>query len=221
MAANRSGAPPPPWQALPSALSQLERLWTPAAHARRRLSPPGLADYVCEPDRMSDGMHRRHTGLLHPKLRGVNLGGWMILQPWVTPSLFYQFEEKPPDKTAMDMHGFCKVLGTQEGNRQLREHWAKWVTEADLEALVAQGVNAVRIPVADWMWEPYEPFELCTAGSLHELQRVLRICDRIQLRVLIDLHGAKARSLVGWYHMLRWTACLCALCGILAWQRTR
>ncbi len=22
---------------------------------------------------------------------GVNLGGWMVLEPWITPSLFYQF----------------------------------------------------------------------------------------------------------------------------------
>jgi len=109
----------------------------------------------------------------------------------VTPSLFYQFEDKPPDQTAMDMFNFCRVLGPHEGNRQLREHWAKWVTEAELEALVAQGINTIRIPVGDWMWEPYEPFEACTAGSIHELQRVLRICDRIRLRVLIDLHGVR------------------------------
>jgi len=23
--------------------------------------------------------------------RGVNLGGWMVLEPWITPSLFYRF----------------------------------------------------------------------------------------------------------------------------------
>ena len=44
-------------------------------------------------------------------LAGVNLGGWMVIQPWITPSLFYQFEGKPPAQTAMDMHGFCRVLG--------------------------------------------------------------------------------------------------------------
>ncbi len=24
------------------------------------------------------------------KFRGVNLGGWLVLEPWITPSLFYQ-----------------------------------------------------------------------------------------------------------------------------------
>ena len=179
------------WQGEPSALTRLERAWNASAmHHRKLAAEPGLADFVCDPDRYADAMHRRHSSLLRPKLRGVNLGGWMVIQPWVTPSLFYQFEDKPVDQTAMDMHGFCRVLGPQEGNRQLREHWAKWVTEPELEALVAQGVNTIRVPVGDWMWEPYEPYEQCTMGSIHELQRVLRICDRIGLRVLIDLHGA-------------------------------
>mmetsp|Transcript_42693 Transcript_42693/g.106257 ORF Transcript_42693/g.106257 Transcript_42693/m.106257 type:complete len:643 (+) Transcript_42693:162-2090(+) len=174
-----------------SALTRLEHAWSASPARRRRLTPPGLADFVCDPDQYADSAHRRHTNLLHPKFRGVNLGGWMLLQPWVTPSLFYQFENQPPEKTAMDMHDFCRVLGPEEGNRQLREHWAKWVTEADLEELVAQGINAIRIPVGDWMFEPYKPFEDCTMGSIHELQRVLRICDRIHLRVLIDLHGVR------------------------------
>lgn len=24
-------------------------------------------------------------------LRGVNLGSWMVLEPWITPSMFFQF----------------------------------------------------------------------------------------------------------------------------------
>ncbi|CAM9271196.1 unnamed protein product, partial [Sphacelaria rigidula] len=24
-------------------------------------------------------------------IRGVNLGSWMVLEPWITPSMFYQF----------------------------------------------------------------------------------------------------------------------------------
>jgi aryl-phospho-beta-D-glucosidase BglC (GH1 family) len=25
---------------------------------------------------------------------GTNLGGWMVLEPWITPSLFYRFLDK-------------------------------------------------------------------------------------------------------------------------------
>jgi len=157
----------------------------------------------------------------------------MVLQPWITPSLFYQFEGKPQGLTAFDMHGFCAVLGAEEGNRQLREHWVKWVTEKDLSKLVEQGINTVRIPVGDWMWMPYEPYigsaapaspvfcplraqsavscersavrssrhfrltssgaplRRCTDGAIDELWRVLRLCQRVGLKALIDLHAVR------------------------------
>ena len=86
--------------------------------------------------------------LLEPKPRGVNLGGWLVLEPWVTPSLFYQFEGRPANETAMDMHGFCRVLGAQEANRQLRIHWEKWVTQEHLAELRAAASTRCACPSA-------------------------------------------------------------------------
>jgi glucan 1,3-beta-glucosidase len=31
------------------------------------------------------------NNVLADAIVGVNLGGWMVLEPWITPSLFYQF----------------------------------------------------------------------------------------------------------------------------------
>lgn len=36
--------------------------------------------------------------LVQKKIHGVNLGGWLVLEPWITPSLFEQFT--PSDKVA-------------------------------------------------------------------------------------------------------------------------
>lgn len=152
------------------------------------LPMPTVSEYICDGELLPEERHAQ-PHYFTPKLRGVNLGGWMVLQPWITPSLFYQFEDQPPEKTAMDMLSFCKVLGPIEANRQLREHWKQWVTEEDLRRLAAQGVNTVRVPVGDWMWESYEPYTGCTNGSLTELRRVLRLCETVGLRALIDLHG--------------------------------
>ena len=168
---------------------------------RRRLAVPmpigSAANYVCDGEMLPEE-RKQSRMLLSPKLRGVNLGGWMVLTPWLTPSLFYQFEDKPSEQTALDMHSFCRVLGPAEGNRQLREHWSKWVTDDDLAQLASQGINTLRVPVGDWMWEPYEPYTGCTNGSVTELRRMLRRCEKHGLRVLIDLHGehASARSLL-------------------------
>ena len=149
-----------------SALSRLESAYS--SHSRRLMSipAPAIADYVCDGMlRSPEVVHHRHANALTPKMRGVNLGGWLLLQPWITPSLFYQFEDQPPDRTAMDMYNFCRVLGPIEGNRQLREHWTAWVTERELERLVEQGINAIRVPVGDWMWEPYGPYIGCRARA--------------------------------------------------------
>jgi hypothetical protein len=96
------------------------------------------------------------------KVFGTNLGGWLVLEPWITPSLFYQFlslETKygtdTPQHTAMDQFTFCKALGPAEGNKQLRRHWRAWVREEDIRAIADSGANVVRVPVGDWMYVPY------------------------------------------------------------------
>jgi hypothetical protein len=89
---------------------------------------------------------------------GAALGGLFVLEPWITPSLFYQFlgptsrwgSEEAPKHVGMDAHTFCEALGQQEANRQLRIHWATWVTEDIIKELADIGVDHLRIPVPDW-----------------------------------------------------------------------
>lgn len=89
---------------------------------------------------------------------GAALGGLFVLEPWITPSLFYQFlgptsrwgSKDAPNHVGMDAHTFCEALGQQEANRQLRIHWATWVTEEIIEELAEIGVDHLRIPVPDW-----------------------------------------------------------------------
>lgn len=63
-----------------------------------------------------------HATPFSNQVRGVNLGGWMVLEPWITPSLFYQFLGKGEGEISIDTYTFCEVLGAEEANRQLRRH---------------------------------------------------------------------------------------------------
>lgn len=45
------------------------------------------------------------------------------------------------------------------------------------------GIDSVRIPVADWMYVPYGPYGGCWEGSLDELDRVLKLCDKYKIQV--------------------------------------
>ena len=61
---------------------------------------------------------------------GTNIGGWMVLESWITPSLFYRFLGKHhSDGIGMDCWTFCEALGADHANKVLRAHWDAWLTE--------------------------------------------------------------------------------------------
>ena len=115
-----------------------------------------------------------------------------MLEPWITPSLFYQFLGGDETNTAMDHYSFCEVLGPEEGNKQLKRHWDTWVTQDLIKELVDSGaVNSLRVPVGDFMFEPYGPYIGCTDGSLDYLDTILDWAHAYGLSVLLDVHTQK------------------------------
>jgi len=132
----------------------------------------------------------KHARPFNNQIRGVNLGGWMVLEPWITPSLFYQFLGGDETSTAFDQYTFCEVLGAKEGNRQLRVHWETWVTE-EIMAKLSKVVNSVRLPVGDWMYSPYGPYVGCTDGALEYVDQLLDWAQEYGISVLIDIHSMK------------------------------
>ena len=133
-----------------------------------------------------------HATPFNNQIRGVNLGGWMVLEPWITPTLFYQFLSGNENNTALDMHSFCQVLGPEEGNKQLQRHWKTWVTEEIIQKLSRSGaVNSLRLPVGDWMYKPYGPYIGCTDGALDHVDFVLDWAHENGLSILLDIHCMK------------------------------
>ena len=118
------------------------------------------------------------------KIRGVNLGGWLVLEPWITPSLFQQFENKPFELKAIDETTFQSKLGYQEAQRQLELHWANWVTEEDFRKLSKWGVNLVRIPFGFWVFGDFADM----VASIHHLDRGVELAAKYNIQVLLDLH---------------------------------
>eukprot|EP00562_Extubocellulus_spinifer_P002546 CAMPEP_0178485420 /NCGR_PEP_ID=MMETSP0696-20121128/8264_1 /TAXON_ID=265572 /ORGANISM="Extubocellulus spinifer, Strain CCMP396" /LENGTH=695 /DNA_ID=CAMNT_0020113015 /DNA_START=195 /DNA_END=2281 /DNA_ORIENTATION=+ len=133
-----------------------------------------------------------HATPFNNQIRGVNLGGWMVLEPWITPSLFYQFLSQPEGQVAIDTYSFCEVLGAEEANLQLRRHWDTWVTEDIIRQLAESGaVNSLRLPVGDFMYEPYGPYVGCTDGATDYVEDLLDWAHEYGLTVLIDIHAMK------------------------------
>lgn len=121
------------------------------------------------------------------KIRGVNLGGWLVLEPWITPSLFKQFD---PKENVQDQWTFCEHLGPKECRKQLESHWDSFVSERDLDILAGAGINHVRIPVGYWIFGDIRADEPWVSGELPYLERVLEWCKARNLHVVLDLHCA-------------------------------
>ena len=71
---------------------------------------------------------------------GVNLGGYFVLEPWITPSLFYQFLDKKQGEVAFDSYTFCERLGAETGNKWMKTHWEKFYTDDYIKDLSLKGV---------------------------------------------------------------------------------
>lgn len=119
------------------------------------------------------------------KIRGVNLGGWLMLEPWIRPSLFSQWLDAPFEKRAIDEWTFNEKLGSEEARRQLEKHWNEWVTEEDFKKIASYGLNAVRIPFSWWIIHNTEKI-----SGLHHLDRGIKLAKKYGIKVLLDLHGA-------------------------------
>jgi glucan 1,3-beta-glucosidase len=124
------------------------------------------------------------------KLRGVNLGGWLVLEKWMTPSLF-------DGLAATDETSWCVELGRDAPSR-LRQHWANFITREDFAWLAAVGINAVRIPLGHWIFGPPYPYHAAyrgnpfpfVEGGIEVLDRALDWAEEFGLRVVLDLHAA-------------------------------
>ena len=124
------------------------------------------------------------------KLRGVNLGGWLVLEKWMTPSLFDGLQ-------ATDETSYCVELG-ENATVALKKHWNSFITAEDFAWIAKTGINAVRIPVGHWIFGSDYPYHPVYGASIHPfveggiaiLDRAFAWAEQYGLRVVLDLHAA-------------------------------
>lgn len=113
------------------------------------------------------------------KIRGVNLGGWLVLEKWMNESLF--------SGTAADDETYlCVELGPGAARHRLTVHRNEFITERDFEEIARNGFNAVRIPVPFFLFEDVGPYIHC----YEYLDKAFDWAEKYGLSVLVDLHTA-------------------------------
>lgn len=124
------------------------------------------------------------------KVRGVNLGGWLVLEKWMTPSVFEGLN-------ATDETTWCAELG-ENASARLQAHWNSFIGREDFEWLAKIGINAVRIPFGHWILGddyPYHPSYGAirypfVKGGIDVLDNAFRWAEEFGLHIVLDLHAA-------------------------------
>lgn len=69
------------------------------------------------------------------KVRGANIGGWLVLEPWITPSIF----ERTGNEAIVDEWTFGELQDRGAAEAALRQHWDTFYTEDDFRQIAAAG----------------------------------------------------------------------------------
>ena len=135
-------------------------------------------------------LHARGTDIVNASgepvlLRGVNLGGWLVEEMWMTP---WQ-EEAPQGSSLPKIEDHVSLWGVVEkrfghdGMVKVRNAWRdNWITESDFSRIKAAGFNHVRIPFLHSLLEE--------SNGLQRLHWAVDTAAKYGLYSILDLHGA-------------------------------
>ncbi|KAH7103511.1 glycoside hydrolase family 5 protein [Auriculariales sp. MPI-PUGE-AT-0066] len=132
--------------------------------------------------------------LPEPKMYGVNLGNFLVAEPWMMPNEWLTMGgENCGNCSCIYSEGQLALkIGQNETDAVFQKHWDTWFTDADTDRIAEAGLNAVRIPLGWWLVEPLvnrttePPF---ARGGLRVLKARLRYLKKKGIHVVLDLHA--------------------------------
>ncbi|KAG8532835.1 uncharacterized protein KY384_002713 [Bacidia gigantensis] len=129
-------------------------------------------------------------------IRGINVGGWLAIEPFITPSLFNSYKS---NQAVLDEWTLTKQLGPQSAAQTLEKHYAKFITQQDFKDIQTAGFDHVRIPYSYWAITTYPGDPYVPKISWRYLLRGIEYARQCGLRVNLDFHGLPG-SQNGWNH---------------------
>lgn len=111
------------------------------------------------------------------KIKGVNLGNWLVLEKWMLPELF-------EGTGAEDEVWLNRKMNPAELKEKMKEHRDTFITEQDFAFIKEQGIWLLRIPVPYFIFGDQPPFN----GCVEYLDKAFDWAEKYGLQILIDLH---------------------------------
>ncbi|KAI6120651.1 glycoside hydrolase family 5 protein [Pisolithus croceorrhizus] len=119
-------------------------------------------------------MHLVHTALLAL----AALPAALSFTPWISLRVGEVYSTTTGNDAIVDEWTFGQYQDYDTALGVLQNHWNTWITESDIAAIAAAGLNHIRIPIGYWAFElPY-------------LQSAVEWASNYGLYVIVDLHGA-------------------------------
>jgi endoglucanase len=119
-------------------------------------------------------------------LRGVNLGGWFIMEKWMAP-----LDSGSLPDTFSVMQTLDSRFGVATEQSLISTYQQNWITTTDLDDIRNAGFNVVRVPV--WWGQFYALNNVSNSGwrsdAFTELDWLVNNCASRGIYVIIDMHG--------------------------------
>ena len=142
----------------------------------------------------------------HRPIRGMNLGGWLSTEPFITPSIFNNTSQGVP--AFVDEYTLSMSLGSQQAKVLFEQHYAGFVRRSTFSDIRAAGFDHVRLGFPYWAIQTFPGDPYVPNVSWRYLLRGIEWARSEGLRVCLDLHSAPGsqngndhsgrRGVIGW-----------------------
>ncbi|KAG8759621.1 hypothetical protein FRC12_009716 [Ceratobasidium sp. 428] len=134
------------------------------------------------------------NGLPVDKVYGVNLGSWLLTEPWMLPNEWQAMGGEICDDCstcAATEFALTQKLGQTQADKVFAKHWETWFTQEHVNAIADAGLNTVRIPLGYWIIESLvdRSTEFYPRGGLPYLKKGLRMLKAKGIHVILDFHA--------------------------------
>ncbi|KAG8896576.1 hypothetical protein FRB99_008828 [Tulasnella sp. 403] len=123
------------------------------------------------------------------RIRGVNLGGWLVPEPFIVPALYQRYQNGTTP--AIDEWTLSQNMAADTANgglAQLENHYATFITEQDFAQIAGAGLNWVRLPIPFFAIEKYAEEPFLDRTSWKYALKAFAWARKYGLRINLDLH---------------------------------
>ncbi|KAH9964398.1 glycoside hydrolase family 5 protein [Russula compacta] len=127
------------------------------------------------------------------KIYGVNLGSWLVLEPWMLPEEWERMGGEQCDQCSSCIASEFALAAAypDDVDERFAGHWSTWFTQDDVDQLQAARINTVRVPLGYWIIEPLvnRSTEHYPRGGIKYLANGLDMLRKARIQVILDHHA--------------------------------